>query len=146
MYAIKCHMNPRNLTFKKIPQKIQHSIFHFWRMQGSHYTHYSPYSQPVDLPDSSQQARTFLPFYPEAAAKAVAPRGQQAPSLADWTWDTTGQGQAGRSVQLSHWMAAESHNQWGGETPLRSLSLAYRPTHLASYTMALRAEPCPVFP
>lgn len=99
---------------------------------------FQPIRQPVDLPNSSQQAGTFVPSYPEAAAKAVAPQGQQAPSLADWAWH--------------HWprTTREKHSAWplnGSritpsvrlEKPLKSLSSAYRPTHLANYTMALRA-------
>lgn len=85
MYAIKCHMNPRDLTLKT--NSPENTTLHFSLLKDTGFALHTLQSirQPVDLPNSSQQAGTFVPSYPEAAAKAVAPQGQQAPSLADWT-------------------------------------------------------------
>lgn len=130
------HESQRPNIKKKFPQKIQHFIFHSWRMQGLHYTCYSLYVSHGTCQTLSSKPGHLSP----PSLRSCQSSGTTRPaSVADWTWDTTGWGPAGRNVQLGHWMAAGSHNQWGWKRPLRPPSSAYGLTHLASYTMALRA-------
>ena len=68
-------MNSRDVTTKKPPktkqenpQKILHSILRSWEMQGSHYMLQS-IRHPVSSPDSSREATTFVPCYPEVVTR-----------------------------------------------------------------------------
>lgn len=77
--AIKGHMNPRDLTPPKNPQKI--TTPHFSLLRDAGFTlHIMVPTSPSEFARLQPGSKMFVPRYPVAAAKAAAQPGQQLPA------------------------------------------------------------------